>query len=282
MDDIADIWDNEQSENQLDAYNRLSRQHTVTIDQHSGPTKQQKSKKASSQTEGETVPLYQHFRKLYNEEMKTRFPSSSSSSSSSSCEDVVEEEEIVDRPKRKRDEAYDIDRRDECVLCGWGNPAHDDIHAEDFNKLTLIIKTNIGVASKVEIAQALHEYFMKKIHPYSKLPILTKQVALEHLEYHTKDASLFIDNTIDDEKELAFCFRNAICRADGSYDTKMIGEYRRSIDTILKLYSMQISKMNYNNGNNVDDMKRAAGYFKLQPKFETGEKKRKRTRDVVL
>ena len=130
----------------------------------------------------------------------------------------------------------------------------------------------------------LHLFFMDKIHPYSKLPILTKEVALEHIENHMKDAGMFIDNTIDDEKQLAFCFRNNICKSDGSYDFKMLAEYRRSIDTICKLYLMPISKMNFNNGNNADDMKRAANYFKLMPKFET-EKKRKRTttqRDVVL
>jgi hypothetical protein len=276
--DLADIWDNEQSETQLDAYNRLTRQNTMTIEQHSSPSPKRGGHN-TKENNSDNVPLCQHYRKVYNQYINSRFHQPDPVSD----DDEEEEDEEESTSKKRKRKEYDIMTRDECFLCAWGNTYHDGIEAPHINKLTEIIKNNYGIHSKYEIAQELHLYFMKEIYdPLSDMRILTREIALDHIENHTKDARIFLGEAIEEEKQLLFSFKNAIWKEDGSFDKNAVAEYRRSKKELRELYLMPLSKMNFNNGNNADDLKREANYFNLMPKFETKCKKKKVNHSDVI
>jgi len=182
------------------------------------------------------------------------------------------------REKRPRRE-YDIQGRGECFLCSWSNESHDGIETSHSNRLTAIIKENYGVHRNREVARELHLYFKNEIYrPGTGMPMLTTAMALEHIEeLHCQDARIFLGESIQQEKKLMFCFKNKIYREDGSWDKEALKEYRASKKELRTLYTMPLSRMNFNNGNTTDDLKRAANYHNLMPKFDKRPAKKKAT-----
>jgi hypothetical protein len=166
---------------------------------------------------------------------------------------------------------YDTRHREECFLCAWGNKFHDGIEAPHVNKLHDIIAQNYGVHANREIANELHLYFKREIYdPSLGMAMLTRQCALEHIEQlHTLDARIFLGESIRAEKQLAFLFKNKIWRRDGSFDKWAAEQYRKSMKVLCQLYRMPLASMNFNNGNNAEDLKRAANYMNLMmPRFD--------------
>ena len=176
-----------------------------------------------------------------------------------------------DRRKRQCTREYDTRTRNECFLCAWGNKFHDGIEAPHVNKLIDIIHVNYGVHHNKEIANELHLYFKHEIYDAaSGMEMLTRQVALEHIEgLHTLDARIFLGESIREQKQLAFLFKNRIWRSDGTFDKIAAEEFRKCTKELRELYKMKLGDMNFNNGNSAEDMKRAANYINLMmPRFD--------------
>lgn len=192
--------------------------------------------------------------------------------------DMEEEAEDDDnpRPRKRHHRDYSSKHRNECFLCAWGNKFHDGIAAPHVNKLVEIIDTNYGVHHNREIANELHLYFKYEIYdPASGMQMLTREIALEHIEsMHTLNARIFLGESIKQEKQLSFLFLNAIWRPDPvtggfTYDKVAADQYRKSQKSLRELYLMPLNKMNFANGNNAEDLKRAANYMNLMmPRFE--------------
>lgn len=167
-------------------------------------------------------------------------------------------------------QAYDTRQRPECFLCAWGNALHDGIEAPHVNKMTDIIQQNYGVHHNKEIANEVVLYYMSEVYdPALGMAPLTRQVVLEHLEQHTLDARIFLGEAIKAEKQMAFLFKNRMWRADGSFDKAAVIEYRHSMSALCGYYKMRLDTMNFNNGNNAEDMKKQANYMNLMmPRFD--------------
>jgi hypothetical protein len=276
FEDLETLWEGDNSETQLEAYQRLTQQNTRTIEKHTRPSSPPPPRQQQQQQHEQpiVISLDAHYRKVYNREMNSRFPEDSSENSSVDNEEQEEQEEDTlhsgeERPLKRRKTSNHRHEREECYLCAWGNKFHDGIEAPHVNKLVEILQTNYGIHSNIEIAQELHLYFKNHVFdPTTGMKMLTKEIALEHIEeLHSLDARIFIGESIKSEKKLLFCFQNAIWRDDNTYDKDTLAQYRKSKKELRDLYMMPISKMNFNNGNNADDMKKAANYFNLMPKF---------------
>jgi hypothetical protein len=214
-------------------------------------------------------------RHLFGSTATTREPNSDTVMHSDDDDDDDPNPRARKRPRNAVDQEqqrqpYDTRNRQECFLCAWGNKYHDGIEAPHINKLHNIISQNYSVHHNKEIAKELHMYFMDEIYdPELGMGILTPEIALEHIEQlHTLDARIFVGETIKTEKKLAYLFQNRICRANGTLDKESVTEYRKSIKVLCQLYRMPLDKMNFNNGNSAEDLRRAANYMQLMPRFE--------------
>jgi hypothetical protein len=171
---------------------------------------------------------------------------------------------------QQQQEPYDTRQRPECFLCAWGNALHDGIEAPHVNKMTEIIQQNYGVHHNREIATEVVLYYMTEVYdPALGMAPMTRQMVLEHLEQHTLDARIFLGEAIKAEKQLAFLFKQRMWRTDGTFDKAAVAEYRRSMGALCGYYNMQLARMNFNNGNNAEDMKKQANYMNLMmPRFD--------------
>jgi hypothetical protein len=186
------------------------------------------------------------------------------------------EERRADPPRPHREpQQYDTTGRPECFLCAWGNRFHDGIAAPHVVKLNAILKESYGVHANHELARELHLYFKRHIYrPRAGMTMLTTACALEHIEQlHTLNARIFLGEMIRDEKMMYFAFKNAVWRQDGSWDRHAVKEYRESKKELRQLYAMPLARMNFTDGDTVEDQKRAAGYMHLLTRFDaTGGK----------
>ena len=173
-------------------------------------------------------------------------------------------------PAEPAESPHDTRQRPECFLCAWGNALHDGIEAPHVNKLTDIIQQNYGVHHNREIATEVVLYYMNEVYdPALGMAPMTRQMVLEHLEQHTLDARIFLGEAIKAEKQLAFLFKQRMWHTDGSFDKAAVAEYRRSMGALCGYYNMQLARMNFNNGNNAEDMKKQANYMNLMmPRFD--------------
>lgn len=175
------------------------------------------------------------------------------------------------RPKRRqRTERaeYDLWNRGECFLCGWGDKFHDGIEAPHINKMHSIIDDCLGIWSKLEIATGVVRYYEAVVYdPSQGMPRLTVAMVLDHLENHTRDARLFLVNRMDEACQLIFMFKQAIVKADGTYDYKALGEYWRAVDKGFAMYGAKLEKMNFNNGKTRDDTRLMSNPLQLMRAF---------------
>jgi hypothetical protein len=180
-------------------------------------------------------------------------------------------------PRRKRRKEYHHANSDECVLCGWGNKLHDGIEAEHFVHLNNIINMNYGTHHNKEIAIELSLYFKEEIYdPTSGMKLLTKEMALEHIEsLHTLNARIYHGEAIKEEKEMKFLFKNIIWKSDGTFNQAAVNEYRKSKKMIHELMKTKPSELAYAENTSVDDMKRMAAHYKMMPKFDQKKVKRR-------
>jgi hypothetical protein len=287
-------------ETQFEAYNRMQRERSEQVRRFSPEGGEQDAGR------GNLISHEAHYTRTYNRLMKERWADFDDSSFDDFITNPVVEE--VEEPisseespggdgttGRKRPAAppsenqrhvrprhedrvvtastggnYNRARRPECFLCAWGNRFHDGIEAKHVNELHDIINDNYGTRSNVEIAQMLVLYYAKNVfRPRQGMVMLTREVALEHIEeMHTLNARIFLGEALQREKKNYFLLTNASYREDGSYDKIAVQEARKTLQAIEHLYLMPLSKMNFNQGQSAEDLKRAANLTQLKPNFE--------------
>jgi hypothetical protein len=216
------------------------------------------------------------------ESINSSSSSSTSSSGSSSCSESRSEEPKQGRKRKNASQSEDAEaqscvqrlhrpqRQDECFLCGYSDGG-DAVETGHHLAMVEIIKKHHGTCSNLELARMLHLYFKKEVYDARTRspPMLTVHTALLHIEVHVKDARIKLGMWIEEEEELKLCLKNRIFREDGSFDPKALAAFRQSRAALCRLYMMDVTRMNFNNGNNADDLKRQANYFQLEaPRFE--------------
>lgn len=173
-----------------------------------------------------------------------------------------EERRGGDRPE------YDTRTRGECYLCAKGNATRDAIDAPHLNQMNVIVRECLGVRADREVAQMLHDYY-KKVVWRRGMRMLTKEVALEHLEgLHTNNARMWLNRMILDEKMTYYNFKNVVWRADGTWDKAAQKECRESKKEMRLLYQLPLHRLNFAEGQSVEDQKRQANYFNVLSRFE--------------
>ncbi len=158
-------------------------------------------------------------------------------------------------PRPRQRQGYDdVFERGECFFCAWGDKFHDGIEAPHINKLFAIIDDMLGIASDVEIADAVVDYYQKAVYDAQQgMPRMTRFLVLHHLHNHTKDARLYLVKRLEEGQQLMYLFKQAIVRADGSFDYKAHDAYWKAVAATNGLYKMRLEQMNFNNGKTRDD-----------------------------
>lgn len=212
----------------------------------------------------------------------------SSSSSSQSEEETASpppspRRRVTARPEERRPDPpdqrrrgrppllYDAMGRPQCFLCGWGNRYHEGVDPEKMLNLRAILSKNYGFRANHEIARAMHLYFKHEIYPYGdrRMQMLTTACALDHIEnLHTLNSRIFLGEMIKDEKMMYFSFKNAVWKYDGTWDEKAALQYRASKKELRQLYAMNYERMNFKEGETVEDQKYAAECINIMTRFD--------------
>ncbi len=163
--------------------------------------------------------------------------------------------------------------KDSCFLCSFGDRFHDGIKAPHIARLVQIIDKLYGRMRNKELAYAVHLYFMAKIYRKDEgMCILEAHVVLEHIEgRHSLAALNFIVESIHDYEQIKFIAKGCIMKADGSIDHKAFAAFNKAQEKLEKLYTMNIEKMNFNNGQTIEDLNSKGAYFNLMPMFSQKE-----------
>lgn len=284
--DLDQIWQNDQNNDRsvIDAFTRAP---IITISTQAGKSTPNKSP---------FVPLKEYYTKERKTCIRTRIygknrrQSSPSISSSCSHSDDQTDESIIEQRKdarlnRKRklcnhssdssDEYAIIPHKNkykegisECFLCSWGNLYHDGIEAPKINRLSNIIKNNYGKHNNEDIAQQLHLYFKHEIYdPKRGMVMLTVETALEHLEFHCNDATIYVGESIKRLRRLDSILENKIVREDETYDRNALADLHKNMSLGLRYYKENIERLNFVNGGTKDDQKGTSNYFNMLEPF---------------
>lgn len=163
--------------------------------------------------------------------------------------------------------------KDSCFLCQFGDRFHDGIRAPHIARLVQIIDKLYGKMSNYDLANAVHLYYMKYIYNEDEgTSILEAHVVLEHIEgRHSLAALNFIVESIHDYERVKFIAKGSLCKADGSMDHRVFAIFDKAQTKLEKLYTMNIEKMNFNNGQTIEDLNSKGAYFNLMPMFSQKE-----------
>lgn len=175
------------------------------------------------------------------------------------------------------DSVYDKRRRPECFLCSRGNQYHDNIEAKHVCKLNEIMGL-YGSVDNDELAWMLVLYYEKYVRRGStSLPRLTFHVALEHIEQHTRDATIYQGESIKLLLEIRFGLANQIFKASGRPDKDTLSGFVQVQRLLNTQMTMKVENMMFNFGKSGEDTKHMGRYFKLMEMFT--EKKERQERE---
>ena len=134
-----------------------------------------------------------------------------------------------------------------------------------------------GRMPKGDLANAVYLYFKRNIYrKHSGMQMLYPYIVVEHLSgMHSYAAMNFIIESLEEQKQLRFIAKNAICRTDGTLDYKAFAMHEKTQTKMEKLYTMDIKKMNFNNGATVEDLNSKGAYAQLMPMLSQKEPKQR-------
>jgi hypothetical protein len=163
----------------------------------------------------------------------------------------------------------------ECFFCGWGDPAlYDRIHAPHITIIHDILNSLYGHIENSDLATMLVLYYNEHVYLENcGMPQLNHQIALRHIEQHTLEPRIFIGESLRAWGKVKTILANKICYQNGNVDHKSIKSMNEVEKSILNLYKLDPSKMNFYNNNRDIDLKLMGRYTTLTSKFEqdTGE-----------
>lgn len=182
------------------------------------------------------------------------------------------------RKKRRQSGSRLSANREECFLCAYGDRFHDGIRAPHIARLVQIIDKFYGRMSNYELANAVHLYYKHNIYREGEgMHMLEASVVLEHFEgRHSLAALNFIVESIRDYEQVKFIAKGCLCKADGSMDHRAFAIFDKAQTKLEKLYTMNIEKMNFNNGQTTEDLNGKGAYFNLMPMFSQKEEHHRR------
>lgn len=312
---MEDIWEQDNDGVPLfEEYEKQQKKDTMTIDSFfskgapvGGGSTNRKSSSSGIivNTEKRRVPFEKQYNTVYSQYINDKFHyDDDDEECDGNHEDESDEEKSLESNKRKRlddgeegeggegggrkkrqkRELFDKSKRKECFLCSWGNKQHDGIEAPHVNKLVDIVKTNYAVHDNVDLAWEMHLYFKEDIYdPTTGMEMLTPEAALDHIEgMHSLDAIMYIGEMTRKLKKLYFMLEQSVCFEDGTLDIKVLDQMWKCLKAMNELYKMKPKEMNFSNGNNADDMKRAANCINLLPKFEQKDTRKKTNKQRII
>jgi hypothetical protein len=264
---------------------------------------------ATPQDEVPTVYLDEHYNAMYNSLMNNRFPpeeyvtdeeesevedlfaslgrsssEDSSASSSSASNRAAKHKKPTNQRKKKRliqRQEYDTRERGECFLCSWGNPQHDRIKAKHVNILFGIMDQYAG-CHNIELALQMELYYKAKVYrPNCGMAMLTKEIALEHIEgLHSLSATLFLGESIKACKMIMFGLQNVMFNAKRKCDNTTFNQFEKIVKLTCMLYKMDPDTMLFNYGKTREDTAHMGKPFTLVPGMKQVQDKDKRAKRV--
>ncbi len=188
-----------------------------------------------------------------------------------------------DDEENTQNSTYSTRHRRECFLCAWGNRFHDGIKARHVNALNDIIENQYGQCDNVELALQLHLYYKKHVYRRGTgMIMLTKEVALEHIEgNHSLSAKLYLGQTIKECRKLQFNYVNQIFKENGKHDKHTFDCYHKTVELILKMYDKKIEKMLFNQGASSQDTASMGRLTNIRPEFKQVRSKKNRQKTVT-
>lgn len=170
------------------------------------------------------------------------------------------------------------DHRTECFLCSWGNKFHDGIKAKHMIKL-YEIWNDYGVCSDEELAEALSEYYMRRIYnPRRRMPSMTMTMTYVHIQTHTLAAEVFVGKTLRACQANEFLLQNQIWRSDGTYNREALHDWERMVKLERMMRLTPLAKMSFNMGKTDEDLKKLGKPFNLSLICAQEEEKRHRAK----
>lgn len=188
-------------------------------------------------------------------------------------------------PQRRQQQHQPHQNPRRCFLCESGNKYHNGVKIKHVEVLHDMFNNGYGLCNKYELARRLHQYQRDYIYgKYGCRLLLTLEMAYAHIiGQHTLSAMLFVGESIDRWKKFLFCAENDIYHADGSRDRGAVADAEKAQKILNQLYTMDVGKMNFNCGKNMDDMKRLGAMHNVSMLSEQAKQlkvRRKRQQQV--
>lgn len=182
---------------------------------------------------------------------------------------------IITRPPSKKKRRVDIvpASKDQCFLCQFGDRFHDGIRAPHIAKLNNIIDKFYGRMSNFDLACCVSLYFNEKIYAVTEnIPMLRVEIILEHIEgRHSLNATNFLIESIHDYEKVKFIAKASLCKADGTLDKEAFAIFDKTQSKLEKLYTMDITKMNFNEHQTKEDLNSKGSYTNLLSMYSQRE-----------
>jgi hypothetical protein len=181
-------------------------------------------------------------------------------------------------PQQQQQQQPQQGGRAKCFLCESGNKYHSGVEIQHVEALHDMLNNGYGLCNKFELARRLHRYQRDFIYgKYGCRLLLTVEMAYAHIiGQHTLSAMIFVGESIDTWKEILFCTKNAIYRSDGSYNRGALADAEKAQKILNQLYQVDVGKLNFNCGKNLDDMKRLGAMHHVSTLAEQTRQQRAR------
>lgn len=296
--DSDDGWGDE-PELEQDDFNARNTVHFAPQQQQAQEDKpaQRRGRGAPPADDEPRVPCYENYVTQYNAIVNKRYPLEETS------EDSTQEpgQDLVVRPQQslfddlfsslptqplggarkqpreaQMSTAYDKRQRPECFLCAYGNMYHDGMEAKHVCKLNEIMGM-YGAVDNQELAWMLVLYYEKYVRRGNREMVpLSFQVALEHIEQHTRDATIFLGESIKQLLEIRFGLANQIFKQSGRHDKDTLAGFVQIQRLLNTQMTMKPENMLFNFGKSAEDSKHMGRYFKLMEIFSQKKERQER------
>ncbi len=243
------------------------------------------------------VPLHEHFIERYNETMNKRYPVDEADEEESVASGD-EAQQLIARPPAFADlfeslgagvphtaprapRPYDKRTRPECFMCAFGNRYHDGIEAKHRCRMDEIMDM-YGGCDNEELAEMLVLYYDRHVYrtPDGRvrpgMSRFTRQVALEHIKHHTKDAVIFLGESVDLLLEIRFGMADIIFKKNGRHDKDALAGFINVQKLLNTQMTMKPENMIFNFGKSAEDTRRMGRRFNFMECFKQKKERQER------